>query len=113
MTVNLTPPAGLIDAFSWVPNDGDLVVSFDNGRSIGSLYLSKVDVPIAFSATPTPPNGNPFYTTEPPDDESNPQTVPMPLATTSVTLSATSAETYYVFAYSGIYRPSMEGPSQT
>ena len=98
-----------VTTYSWVPNNGPLVIT-STGPSIGSLYLNNADVQIQFSATPTPPNGNPFYTLIPPG-VSNPQVVPMPQGTTSVSLSATSAETFYILAQNGIYRPSMEGPA--
>jgi len=110
---HLLPGSGLVIVNKWVPSNGNLNVSFDNGRSIGSLYMPKVDVPVAFSADPPPTNGNPFYTAEPPSSLSNPQVVPCPTGTTTVTLSASASGTYYVYAYSGIFRPSMEGSSQT
>jgi hypothetical protein len=101
-----------VTTYAWVPNDGPLTISTTQG-AIGSLYLDRADITIAFSATPTPPNGNPFYTILPPGltFTSNPQVVPMPAGTTSVSLSGTSAEVYYILAQSGVYRPSMEGPS--
>ena len=101
--------------FKWVPNDGPLVVTLlnylGNQVAIGSLYLPKVAVAIEFSASPTPPGGNPFYTATPPFGGTNPQTIPMPAGTTQVSLTATSPDTYYVYAASGIYRPLMEGSS--
>lgn len=106
-------PWTITAAPAWVPNDGPLVITLENYQGvqipIGSLYLPKADVPISCSATPTPPNGNPFYVVTP--SENNPQTIPMPAGTMQVTLTATSAETYYVFAASGIFKPLMEGAS--
>jgi len=97
--------------YPWTPNAAPLVIAFESNQPIGALYLSKVDVPIAFSAEPVPPGGNPFYTATPPDDGNNPQTVPLPPGTIQVTLTATSSETYYVVATSGIARLLMEGSS--
>jgi len=99
--------------YPWIPNSGPLVISFAANQPIGSVYLSKVDVPIAFSAEPVPTDGNPFYTATPPGGGNNPQTIPMPTGTIQVTLTATSAETYYVVATSGIARLLMEGSSAT
>ena len=107
----ILPGPGLVNAYTWVPNNGPLTLSFNNGRSIGSLYLSKLDVPVSCSATPTPENGNPFYIAVPPVGVSNPQVIPCPLGTITVTLSAAASGTYYAFAYTGNYRPSMEGAS--
>lgn len=104
-----------IASFKWIPNDGPLVVTLENSLgnaiTIGSLYLPNVDVEIEFAASPTPPNGNPFYVASPPSEETNPQTIPMPAGTMQVTLTASSATAHYVFAASGIYRPLMEGAS--
>ena len=97
-------------AVSWIPNDGPLVITspFEYHKTIGSLYLPSVDVQISFSATPTPENGNPFYIAKP--VVNNPQTIPMPEGTTSVTLTATSSVKHYVWASSGVFRPLLEGP---
>jgi hypothetical protein len=100
-----------VASYSWIPNDGALVINW-SANAIGSLYFNKVDFDIAFTATPTPPNGNPFYVTAPPTMESNPQVVPMPLGTTAVSLSGSSSSTYYIIASSNIYKPSMEGPAR-
>lgn len=89
-------------AFSWVPNSGPLTVAMSDGSPFNALYLSKADIPIAFSAVPTPDNGNPFYSFVPID--SNPQTIPLPLGTTQVTLTGSGSSTYYVFANSTVYR---------
>ena len=104
-------PPRIVQTFAWVPSNGALVISF-GGPAIKSLYLNWVDVNIAFSAFPAPPNGNPFYTATPPVFGTNPQVVPMPRGTTQVTLSGTSASTHYVAAADAYYRPSMTGPSQ-
>ena len=103
------PPRN-VQSYAWIPNDGALVISF-GGPAIKSLYLNWVDVDIAFSAFPTPMNGNPFYTATPPTGKSNPQVVPMPHGTTQVTLSGTSASTHYVVAADTHYRPSLTGAS--
>jgi hypothetical protein len=105
------PPRN-VQTYAWVPNNGNLVITF-GGPAIKSLYMNLVDVDIAFSAVPTPPNGNPFYTAVNCPNASNPQVIPVPRGTTQVTLAATSAETYYVVATDTRYRPSMEGPSQS
>jgi hypothetical protein len=106
-------PWTITAAPAWVPNDGPLVITLVNYQGvqipIGSIYLPKADVPIACSASPTPGGGNPFYTVSP--SGNNPQTIPVPSGTMQVTLTASSAETYYVFAASGIFRPLMEGAS--
>jgi len=100
-------------AYAWIPSDGPLVISFAGNQPIGAVYISKVDVPIALSAEPVPPLGNPFYTATPPDGGNNPQTIPLPPGTIQVTLTATSAETYYVVTTSGIARLLIEGSSST
>lgn len=105
------PPYSAV--FKWVPNSGALVITLPDGQPIGSIYLPKLDIAISCSAEPTPPNGNPFYVAAPPSDETNPQTIPMPIGTTQVTLTGSSSSTYYVWAFSGLARLLMGGPSVT
>ena len=113
VAVRQNGPLYVAYAPAWVPNDGDLLLFFATGLPIGSLYLPKVDVPISVNAEPVPPNGNPFYTATPPAEGNNPQTIPVPPGTTQVSLSASSAETYYVVVTSGRARLLMEGSSST
>lgn len=113
MNAGYTVPTqgGVGNVYKWIPNSGALVVSLGGSRAIGSIYMSLVDTPIAFSASPTPENGNPFYTAHPPSGQNNPQVINVPEGSTAVTLTASSSGTHYVFAYSGNFRPSMEGPA--
>ena len=111
MGYNVPPQGGSVFVYPWIPNDGELNITLSGNQAVNALYLSLVDTNISFSAFPTPENGNPFYTATPPADGSNPQVVNTPTGTTTVTLSASSSETYYVFAYTGTFRPSMTGPS--
>ena len=112
MGYNVPPQGGNVNAYAWIPNSGTLEVSFSGNQAVNALYLPLVDTNISFSATPDPENGNPFYTATPPADGSNPQVVNTPNGTTTVTLSASASGTHYVFAYTGNFRPSMEGPSK-
>lgn len=104
-----------IAAFTWVPNDGPLVIDLasfvptpGSAQTIGSIYFPKLDIPVTCAATPTPENGNPFYIAVP--VANNPQTIPVPKGSTTITLTASSASTYYVWASLGIFRPLLEGP---
>lgn len=103
------PPTSTVT--SWVPNSGPLIVTLPNDQPIGSIYLPKLDFALTCVAVPTPELGNPFYTAEPPGSVANPQTIPMPIGTTQVTLSGVSASTYYVWAFSGMARLLMGGPA--
>lgn len=103
----LIPGQGLTNVQAWVPNSGPLTVTFGDSRAVNALYLPKVDTNITFEA-----DGTPFYTAVPPSGQSNPQTVNVPIGTTTVTLSASGSATYYVFSYTGNFRPSMEGPAK-
>jgi hypothetical protein len=103
----LIPGQGSVNSYAWIPNDGPLTVSFGGTQAVNALYLPKVDTNITFEA-----DGVPFYTAIPPNSESNPQTVNVPIGTTAVTLTATGSGTYYVFSYTGSFRPSMEGPAK-
>jgi len=99
--------------FKWIPNNGALVITLPDDQPIGSIYLPKLNFVLSCSAEPVPSKGNPFYVASPPSSMTNPQTIPMPIGTTQVTLSGSSSSTYYVWAFSGLARLLIGGPSAT
>jgi hypothetical protein len=106
------PPLAIVLP-SWVPDNGALVITLPKNQPLGSIYLPKMDFSLSCSAVPVPEFGNPFYVASPPEGESNPQTIPLPIGTTQVTLSGSSSSTYYVWAFSGMARLLIGGPAAT
>jgi hypothetical protein len=81
--------------YTWVTNTGSLVINL-GGIAINSLYIPSVPAPITLVA-----NGSAFYIVP----SGAPQTVPVPVGATSVTLSMPGGYTLYVFATSAAFSP--------
>jgi hypothetical protein len=91
--------------YPWTPSVGPLDIAFTDGQDVRSLWFPIMPEAVSFSATPTPPNGNPFYIANALGNANGPETVPLPEGTQSVTLTAASTIPIYLFASSYAYNP--------